>query len=297
MRKEIKFDLFQVSVDFYEDSELSTFEEILTNPPANPILLARNGNTFDIYDKVRKRGVLLVGTFCLVQMNELPPKARLGRAPEDLGLDDDSGLGHYTSFIFDPGNNIIAVQSNRQGVSAVGITEYFSRNYRVKNISFDVIIDPADIRRLQNMTDIRQFDVTIAKTKHGNIFDQKKQSIGQLVSATDGSNAGLLKLHLSAGYDKNSSLSLGWIRNMVRGLIGYADGGEVRKVEIRGREEDEDTLHVIDFLENKVKLMVSLPRSRSVSDSFIKATIKEAVNRYTEIKSELDRAYKVKRKN
>lgn len=292
------FYLFKVTVDPKENSEYSSLKEMLENPPSNPIAMAKKGNKFLLDGPVRRIGGLFTGTFCLIQTNELPTKAKFGEEPSDIiGEEEDGGLGHYTSFIYDSSNDVIGVQSNRNGVSANGIASYFRRNFNVRDISLEVIINPDEIEKLQKMTSISSFAVTIAKPQSGVAFNNRNQprAIKEMTDVADRTAANTMTLQLSIGYDRNGTLRKGAVSSYVRSLFSREDSLEIRKVEIRGRETDEDNLETIDLVTNKVSIPVAYKTPRSITPRFLRDILRKAVDSYTELKPKIDRTYKVKR--
>jgi hypothetical protein len=295
MSNQIKFDIFQVETTFYDESDFDSFEDLLNNPPINQFTLARNGNQFDLYKQIQKRGNYYTGVFCLVQMNELPPKTKLGDTPATLGLDPDEGLGHYTPFIFDPEYNIIIIEAKYGGVTSNAIAEYYRRKYNLKDISFNLVIDPATIERLTRITDIRSLEVTIAKAENGGIFDSRNQSIRQITNIADGTNTNVLRIEMSAGLQRNTFLNSNKIKSIIRALVGYRETNEVIKAEIKGREGDEDRQHIIDFVKNRVRLLINLPRTRNITDRYISDCINKAIAEYNLVRPNLQ-TFKVKSK-
>lgn len=289
--------MFQVNIDPYDDSEFRTLKDMLDNMPDvdDRIPLTKNGNKFDIYGVIGKKQSMYFGTFCLVQMNELPPRAKLGEAPVELDMDEDEGLGHYTSFVYDSTNNIIMVQSNRNGITANGIAAFFSRNFSVRSIVFDVVINPSDIQRLEAMSEIRNVEISIARVQNGNIFNNgRKRPISEMQQLGDDTNANILKLTLGVGYDRSATLKKRSILSLVKDLLKFEREGEVQKIIISGKETDESGIEMIDLITNKVIIKVSLPAVRSISEISIQREIDEVIKQYKDRKREVDTVYKVK---
>lgn len=289
--------MFQVNIDPYDDSDFKTLKDMLDNLPdaGDRIPLAKNGNKFDIYGDIRNRQSMYFGTFCLVQMNELPPRAKLGEAPIELDMDEDEGLGHYTSFVYDSTNNIILIQSNRNGITANGIALFFSRNFSVRSIVFDVVINPSDIQRLEAMSEIRNVEISIARVQNGSIFNNgRRRPISEMQQLGDATDANILKLTLGVGYDRSATLRKRSIISLVRDLLGFEQEGEVQKIIISGRETDESGIEMIDLITNKVIIKVILPAVRSISEISIQREINEVIRLYRDKKREVDNVYKVK---
>ena len=61
------FHLFKLTIEFREDSNFQSFEQLLMAAPDTLHILAKNGNPFRIDGEVKKVNNLYTGTFCLIQ--------------------------------------------------------------------------------------------------------------------------------------------------------------------------------------------------------------------------------------
>ncbi|HEY4061196.1 MAG TPA: DUF6731 family protein [Puia sp.] len=293
------FVLYKATVKPYEDDSYESLKEILDNPLDEYQPMARNGEVFGLEDKVRKTQGIYFGTFCLVQTRELPQKVKFGEEPEDLFDDDDDevGLGHYTSFFYDSVNDMIGIQSNRNGISANGVAAFFRRNYNIHSILFELVINPADLARLDNLTQVHSFEVSIAKLQDAQAFgkNSKNASFKEFTTIADNTDANVFRLYFGIGYQRNDSLSKRNIRKYLQSIINNQGVSNVTKIEIRGREGDDDNIEVIDLINNKVKFIVTLPRSRYVDRVYTKSLVTKAISGYQTILPELN-TYKIKAK-
>ncbi|PSL42798.1 hypothetical protein CLV51_11014 [Chitinophaga niastensis] len=289
--------MFQVAINPKVDSEITTFKDMLDNMPEITQVMAKYGDKFDLLGKTTKRGRIYTGTFCLVQSNGLPPRAKLGELPHDLELEEDEGLGHYTSFFYDPANNVILVQYNRNGITANGIAAYFKANFKddIRKVEFRVLINPYDITKLQEMSEIKKVELSVAGITRGGILanDGVKRSFSELNDITDKTNATGMNLTLSVG-KAGGGIRRSVISQLFRSLINADTHGNIVKMEITGREEDEDALKVIDFLNNKVIIDVPLIRTRHLNEAAIRKIITDAISQYDLIKDEIAISYRVK---
>jgi hypothetical protein len=293
------FYLYKITIEPHEDGDFSSFKEILENPIDSPIKLAKKGNQFQLDGQIKKINGFYTGTFCLIQKDELPTKAKFGEEPLNVfDDDDDSGLGHYTSFVYDASNEVIAIQSNKNGVSANGLIAYFRRNYRVKEIFLEIIINPDELEKLQKMTSISSFVVTIAKPESGTSFNNPNQpkAISEMTEIADKTDANTMTLQLSIGYEKNATLRKGTISSYVRSLFSKNQIHDVRKVEIRGKESDENNLETLDLVTKKVSIPIVYTTPKTITPKILREIIKEVIDKYTVLKPQIDRTYKVKRR-
>ena len=292
------FHLFKLTIEFREDSNFQSFEQLLMAAPDTLHILAKNGNPFRIDGEVKKVNNLYTGTFCLIQKNELPIKAYLDKDPEKLLDDwDEGGLGHYTSFLYDSTNSIISIQSNKNGVSANGIISYFNRNYKIKDLILEPIINPDNIEKLLQMRSISSFEVSVARPENFNDINKKNKAISEMHEIADITKASTLKLTVGIGYQKKSSLDKKTIFSYARKFLSQQQEFEVKKIEVRGKENDEDNIQTLDLITNKVSIQINYNPPRSINLIFLGQILEKVIEEYLILKPEIDMTYKVKRIN
>lgn len=291
------FHLYKITVEPREDSVYKTFQEILENPPVRPVTMAKNGNPFQIEGNIKKSGNVYTGTFCLIQKKELPTKAQFGKEPELIIDDeDDGGLGHYTSFMYDSSNDVIAIQANRNGVSANGVASYFRRNYKVKDIALEIIINPDKLEQLLKMTTISSFQVSIARPENAAFVNStNKKAFSEMNTIADNTDANVLTLQIGVGYKRDSTLKKQSIFSYVRSLMSKNQTLDVRKIEIKGKEHEEDNVDTLDLITNKVFIPVVYKSPRTINPRFLNSILKQVIEQYAALKPKIDKTYKVKR--
>lgn len=292
------FHLYKITIEPREDSVYKTFQEILENPPVRQVTMAKNGNPFQIEGNIKKSANIYTGTFCLIQKNELPTKAQFGKEPElIIGDDDDGGLGHYTSFMYDSTNDVIAIQTNRNGVSANGVAAYFRRNYKVKDITLEIIINPDKLEQLLKMTTISSFQVSIARPENAAFVNlDNKKAFSEMNTIADNTDANILTLQLGIGYKRDATLKRQSIFSYVRNLLSKNQNLDVRKIEVKGKEHEDDNLDTLDLITNKVVIPVVYKSPRTINPRFLNSILKKVVDDYSTLKPKIDKTYKVKRK-
>lgn len=301
MASTTNFLLFKVTVEPYENDDESyvNLTEMLDDPKPSYEAMTSGGDRFELDGTIRKTHNIYYGTFCLVQTNELPTIVRVGSEPEDLlnGEDDSTGLGHYTSFFYDPSREMIGVQSNRNGISANGIAMFFKRNYYTKAVYFEYVINPAELARLNNITQINSFEISIAKLQNADAFGHANDQVAfkEITAIADSTNANVFRLYFGVGYEKESSLTKSSILKYARSIMRKRQDTNVTKIEVRGREGDEEFIQIIDLINNKIKLVVSLPRTRSANRIYVERIITNVLAEYNNILPDLNN-YKVKAK-
>ncbi|NLR67404.1 hypothetical protein HGH92_24080 [Chitinophaga varians] len=286
-----RFYMFHVVVTPKVDSEIRSFKEMLDHIPSSTDPMKKNDNKFNLDGDVVKRNGIYRGTFCLSQGNSLPPKVKFGSEPQNLELDEDEGLGYYTSFFYDSDTQMIMVQYNRNGITANGIASFFKKNFSefIRKIEFKVVINPADLLRLGDFTEIRKVELSIAQIQGGGVLanDGVMRSFNELNSISDKTNANTINITLGMGF-ASGGMRRSAISNLLR-LLQRADQGQgsITKMEVTGKEEDEGAMKVIDFITNKVIIDVSLPRYRHMNPTTLRSIINDAIVQYDLIKPQI----------
>lgn len=294
------FLLYRVTIEPSDDDEsFENFKEILDHPRDKYQGMMHSVHKYQLDGIIRKTQGIYYGTFCLIQTSELPTKAKFGEEPEDLlGDDEEIGLGHYTSFFFDSTNNMIAVQNNPNGISANGIAAFFRRNYEFRDIIFEHVINPDELAKLNNLTQIRSFEISIAKLENGQAFSKDTDSLSfkEVTKMADSTNANVFRLYLGVGYQKENTLSKGGIRKYINSILGKQAANNITKIEIKGREGDEESLEIIDLINNKIRFTVTLPKARSVNRGYVQKLVTSGITEYQKVLPALH-SYKIKAKH
>ena len=71
---------------------------------------------------------------------------------------------------------------------------------------------------------------------------------------------------------------------------------DVKKIEIKGKEHDDDNLDTLDLITNKVCIPVIYKSPRTINPRFLNSILKKVVEDYSAMKPKIDKTYKVKRK-
>lgn len=283
--------MFRVELVQSDEQNPIVFEDMLAADPDTFTPLKKEGNEFGLHAKpTRHRNGLYSGVFSLIQVNNIPPVAKRGKAFTQMQLEEDEGLGHYTSFVYDPSNQIIIVQNNRNGITASGVAAYFKYNFRgdIRRIELKVVINPTDLTQLASVNSIRKVNLSIAGLENGGILanDGVRRSVGELRTLADNTRAQVIQISLGIGYGEGS-LNGNVVKNIIRSLTRADDYGSIKKLEIVGRDSDEEALKTIDFITNKVIIDVTLERTRHLNERTIERLIREAINSYQLIKPDI----------
>lgn len=296
--KTLNFDIYKLKI-VNENNDLIRFETILLNKLPNYKSLNKSSGPILIIGEIFKDGKFIYGTFAHNQMNELPPTLDTATGEtSQLPIKDTQGLAYYTSFLFDPELQMIAFESNLNGVSLNSFCEFIEYNYSLSNpIESEIVIDPIEIQKLNKMGVIKKFQVKITKVENGEIFNSKKSSFKQIIDSADGTNTNTIEYTLSSGRAKNNSLSLNKLKQIVKDLMKYKETEEVEKLIITGRETEESSLDLIDFVSNKVRISFKVERKRFSTNFAIIEKYNLLTQEFQKVHVHLLKAFKHKKVN
>lgn len=286
--KLINFDLYQLSLPKDDGRLIKDLikDNLLTNEKFNgsngPI--SKYGD-FDIH------GTLIQGTMCHSQMLDIPPSIDVTTNKiEELELRPEQGLAYLTSFIFDTETSIIIYESNKNGVSFGSFCDYLSYCFGVTIIS-ELVLNPADLERLQGWTQVTKFHVKVARLQNGTILDANKKAVRDVVQLASDTDANILETKITIGRSRLESLRKGRIIELVKSFIPYKDTEEVQFLEVSGREGDE-SVRPIDFIKNRIRLKIYVEKKRFTVSFSIKDKYDEMNIEYLKIRHTLIKAYK-----
>lgn len=285
--KKYRFDVFHVVVEMRENQPQRSFLNLLDNPSVPEIPIGRDGGSFVLNGPIATNGIYRTGSFKFIQMTDIPPTGSISGNTFQIPLNQNEGLAHYTSFFYDTQRGTLMVESTHAGTSSGGIAVYFQRNHQdVKDIKFNMVLDPTNEDKLSRMNIIKKIDIRVARYENGQVFDSRNRSIKQITDVADSTDTNILEVKMSAGRKRDDSLSLPRTKQLIRSLRGWTSTQEVQKILVTGNDENGDRV-AIDFITDRVKIEVTLPRSRFVSDVTINRKIEAAIEEYNLIRNDL----------
>ncbi len=221
------------------------------------------------------------GDIIRIRMDEMPLKASLSGPVTPLNLAEDEGIGEETAFYYHPPSRVLLFQYNRHGVSASMASYYFRRK---ADIEGDIVLEPVlqedVLLRLARMCIFRKFVFRVAGEQNAQVFQGQGHGVGALTDLIHQFQAPTIEVTLSLGRKRQGSLGLQAVRDTIAQMLRFAAGSQpqVERLQIAGREGEEDDIRFIDLLRDRMTEMVevSLDASRRVPPTERRRALRDA---------------------
>jgi len=284
--KKINFDLFELSI---KNNDSLTVESLfkLSSDKYNP--LVKENGLITLGAPIKKSGSIYTGYLIHTQMYDIPPAFDIKKHKlSKLNLNDDQGLAHTKSFLFDSEINVVLFEAGMHGVTFNSFCEFFETTSKVE-LESAIVIDPSKMQKYKRLDLINTFEVSIARVKNGTIF-QGEEAISDIIKLAEESNS--KKIYYKLQSNRKDTLNVGLIRNLVNIFSRYKENNEIKKLVVSGREGDEDKNTHIDLIVNRLKLEIETSLKRNMDLLLVNAKIDQMTKAYNSIRSELLKVYK-----
>ncbi len=107
-----------------------------------------------------------------LRSHDIPAKKKPGRDRESLGLEDDEYIGEFTQVIYDRRFHTVAIQATKHGASYKAVEALLNeidrkmRETRIEIGSFDPLINPDEIDRINASGRYKKFTVKCSEASH-----------------------------------------------------------------------------------------------------------------------------------
>ena len=276
-------------------NKYKAIQEGFSNLPDRFKSLRRVEDIVNLYGNIQvERAGYLLGTLVKTQMNNIPPRFDNDtQLLSPLELEDNQGLGYPTSFLYDPQTNIVMLESVRGAVGASAFCSFFHNNIKLPKLEPSLVINPVNIQDFYKMKTITKFEVRIARLENGSIFrENKKKSFGQIIDSADETNTNVLEYKLSAS--RNGSLTVDKIKDFVSDFLKVNDTEEVKTLKVTGKELDEDRLHPIDFIKQRLRESIVMEQQRLIGNFYIQDKYQKMEDAFNRHRQALINAYSLK---
>lgn len=226
-----------------------------------------------------------------IYMDNLPSKTGNDIEPDDLSLDEDEGLGYNTAFVYYEDKNILALQSNVNGVGYSRFRDYINSVLHKKGDASGFYINPIIVsddnaeKVLNNQLSpsFKSISFSIDNPDNFNFVpsDEQASIIKDLVKGARSSNALKMTVTLSAGREKERFLDKNKLLSVIRDALGN-NKERVRKLEARASLDGGENTD-LNFLPSKLQYLgeIRVERNQPSLESRVKA-IKAAFMHFKE---------------
>ena len=183
-----------------------------------------------------------------------------------MGLGANEHYGHETAALYDPARERLFLESNPLGIGPTGIATYF-KGFANQHSQYSLrpLLDEDAAARARRYQTIRGVTIRAAV---GQITEADRRS-GFSASKTlaEGVGAGYVNIEFAAERPRGRSLDIGGVWDALTPFLGNARGNNIINLSVKGRENDDQPLEVIDLIQHFEKGEVSLEvdgRSRNI---------------------------------
>ncbi|MUG92821.1 hypothetical protein F7734_10315 [Scytonema sp. UIC 10036] len=261
MSKNLTIDFYKVTVS--EESNLSfndILQKIITISIAQRSQEVRFQPVF-LYEAKYGWEHTWEGEIVRLRMDNIPVKGNLAGTIEDFKLADDEGIGEQSAFIYHPATRILALQSNKHGVSPGNFAKYFELMIGSNtSIYLDPVLQLDAMQRFNKMNSVSKFHINIAALGNMSIFESS--GLEEFANLTKVFQAPAINMELKVSRQKQSSLSVAKVRNAAESLlrISHQNSSQVKTVRISGSSDDNEHIF-IDLLKDKMREYIKIQSS------------------------------------
>lgn len=198
------------------------------------------------------------GDLMKIRLGEAAVIASLNGKVQPVGIDDETGLGETTAFLYDHTLNVLAIQRNRTAVSALKTASYIETMGGLQNaLIFDPILRLETYRMLREMQNIKRFHIKVATPANlAQIADDVPTLSGALELAEQFQSP-TLELVLSVGRRKGT-LNKSPLVNTVQRLMRHLDHDRhsVQRIEVSGRYDEDGRTDMLDLIEERLHVVM-----------------------------------------
>jgi hypothetical protein len=189
-----------------------------------------------------------------------------------------------TAFLYNPTNEVVVVQRNRNGLGHSSFLSYLIKLTGKEDLDLELILDPNILVKLKKMSLVKKLTYTISKPTSLKFAKSEKRSLDGDLKLAKQLSGDSLKVEI--GSEKGKELSLEEAKKKVTDLLGLS--GSVSKLNVRGKIGED--LETIDLIKHKVTYVekYKITKGKKVSVSMILESLPKA---YEFHKTNLNRMY------
>lgn len=182
-----------------------------------------------------------------------------------IGLRDGEYFAHETAALYDPERGILILETGVGGMGPGAIKTYFREFSPDCVVSLPRRIDQDAAARARRFQVYRRLHLQVSM---GPVSEyERRLGTGVLQSLGDGYHAQLIDIVLKCSRRKDDSLTESRMKSIIEAVTNSSDDLNYEKVQVYGREEEDDHLELIDLIAQPLKSKASLsidPATRKV---------------------------------
>jgi hypothetical protein len=212
------------------------------------------------------------GDFWLIDFagikHEGPGRASVATPIEDFDLTEEEGFGHETAFCFNTQSSFLTLRYNHYGPRISRIQTYlygFARSLSAdpnspnEGFAFSPVLKADAADRLNHMGIVKNIEISFyvpgvrAQQDGGG-----RQSLNSFLDNPLIGSAEKVRLQLSAGRARPSSIAVNHVKSMITDLLGVRD--EVYDLKIIAQENEDAPKEPVDFIEARLEADIPVAR-------------------------------------
>lgn len=200
--------------------------------------------------------------FIRLRQTKIPSKAKLNVEAEPLTLLEDEFIGEDVTAVYDTDNHILALQRNRDSLSATGLENYLSNllNSESEEIRLHPIA-PLDLaERIGKAKVFRKLSMKFANIPTSPFKGNRNSSFGRLLEYFEDFSAITATVTVSLGHTRKGSLDSDTIHETLDVLLD--NQGLISGAEINIKNSDFDPVDTIDLFSMKSHDFITIKLER-----------------------------------
>lgn len=177
--------------------------------------------------------------FIRMRQFNIPSISKEDEKSEPMSLEEDEYIGENVVALYDPENHILALQRNRDSLSAAGLEKYFNDLYN--NDSYMIQLRPFKNdnarQRIEAANSYQKLTVRFAKTVNETFKGQEDCSIGRLIKAIAPFEGNAATLTISMGNVRKRGLAKEQVSNAINIILENKDIVKGASVTIKQRDD------------------------------------------------------------
>ena len=256
-------------VDLLDDSGLDplTFANAIESAckesiPGRFKSLGDKGRRLEHYDQ--RDGCFLLNFVTLAF--DGPGRSAPGSMTEPIDLALDEHFSHETAMLYDPGENLVFLESGQGGMTNGAIARYF-REFAENGEMYSLVprLDAEASSKARRYQTIRSLVMRMTVGPVTNI--DREAGTGVIKGFGEQYDAESIKVEIKVSRSKNRTLSISNIWKSINPILASDDRNNIDELKLNGYEHEDEGMKVIDLLKHQEKRALVLnidPDSRNV---------------------------------